>query len=151
MLGVQAVRPPGQELQEQGRKGRRKEEVDEQIRDPDEQGNAIWSKKSEKTRNGERSSKVFQMWKRGTQEVGMPPEERKEQKERGSTTTSSMGKGEKAQWGEGTAPKGSSNVHGRVDYTQRSGDVYGVQRMRLQGNEDRGKSGTRVPEQRAVV
>jgi len=37
-----------------------------------------------------------------------------------------MGEGEKAQQGEGTAPKGSSNVHGRVDYTQRSGDVCGV-------------------------
>ena len=59
MLGVQAVRPPGQELQEQGRKGRRKEEIDKQVRDSDEQGNAMWSERSEKTRNGERSSKMF--------------------------------------------------------------------------------------------
>jgi len=29
VLGMQAVRPPGQELQEQGRKGRRKEKVNE--------------------------------------------------------------------------------------------------------------------------
>ena len=57
----------------------------------------MWGKRSEKTRSSERSSKVFQMWKRGTQKVGMSPEERKEQKERGSTTTGSMGEDEKAQ------------------------------------------------------
>jgi len=36
------------------------------------------------------------MWKRGTQEVGMSPEGRKKQKEKGSTTKGSMGEGEKA-------------------------------------------------------
>jgi len=56
----------------------------------------------------------------------MSLEERKEQKERGGTTTGSMGKGKKAQWSKGTAPKRSSGVHGGVDYTQRSGDVRGV-------------------------
>ena len=57
----------------------------------------MWSERSEKTRNSERSSKVFWMWKRGTQEVGMFPEGRKKQKEKGSTTTGSIGEGEKAQ------------------------------------------------------
>jgi len=66
----------------------------------------------------------------------MSPEERK-QKGRSGTTASSMGKGKKAQWSKRAAPKGNGNVHGRVDYTQRSGDIYGVQRIRLQGNEDR--------------
>ena len=58
--------------------------------------------------------------------MGMSPEERKEQKERGGTITDSMGEGKKAQWSKGTAPKGSSSVHGGVDYTQRSGDIRGV-------------------------
>ena len=58
--------------------------------------------------------------------MGMSLEERKEQKERGGTTTGSMGKGKKAQWSKGTAPKRSSGVHGGVDYTQRSGDIHGV-------------------------
>jgi len=64
---------------------------------------------------------------------------------------SSMGKGEKAQQSKGATPKGSSNVHGRVDYTQRSGDIHGVQRMQLQGDEDGRESGARVSEQGAVV
>jgi len=56
----------------------------------------------------------------------MPLGEQKEQKERGGTTTGSMGEGKKAQWSKGTAPKGSSSVHGGMDYTQRSGDVRRV-------------------------
>ena len=56
---MQAVRPPGQKLQEQGRKSRREEEVDEQIQDPDKQGNAMWSKRSEETRDSEGSGEVF--------------------------------------------------------------------------------------------
>ena len=82
--------------------------------------------------------------------MGMSPEKRK-QKGRSGTTASSMGKGEKAQWSKGAAPKGSSNMHGRVDHTQRSGDVRGVQRMRLQGDEDRRELGARVLEQGAVM
>jgi len=57
----------------------------------------MWGKRSKKTRSGKRSSKMFRVWKRGTQEAGMSQEERKEQKGRGGTTTSSMGEGEKAQ------------------------------------------------------
>ena len=58
--------------------------------------------------------------------MGMSPEEREEQKERGSTTTGNVEEGKRAQWSKGTAPKRSSDVHGGVDYTQRSGDVRGV-------------------------
>ena len=59
---MQVVQPPGQELQEQGRKGRR-EEVDEQIRDPNEQGNAVWSKGDEETRGDEGRGEVLWMWR----------------------------------------------------------------------------------------
>ena len=59
MLGMQGVWPPGQELQEQGRKDRREEEVNEQIQGPDKQGNAVWCKGSKKTRNSGRRNKVF--------------------------------------------------------------------------------------------
>ena len=55
------------------------------------------SEGSEEARSSEGSGEVFWVWKRGTQEVGMSPEEREEQKERGGTTTGSMGEGEKAQ------------------------------------------------------
>jgi len=62
-----------------------------------------------------------------------------------------MGKGEKAQWSKGAAPKGSGNVHGRVDYTQRSSNIYGVQRMQLQGDKDRGEQRTGISREGAVV
>ena len=80
----------------------------------------------------------------------MPPEERKEEG-RSSTTMSSMEEGEEAQWCKRIAPKGSSNMHGRVDYTQRSGDIYGVQRMQLQGDEDRGEQRTGISREDTVV
>ena len=73
---------------------------------------------------------MFWMWGKRAQEVGMPTKETKEKRGSG-TATRGMGEGEEAQWREGAAFKGSGNVHGRVDYTQRSGNVYGVQRMRL--------------------
>jgi len=51
-------------------------------------------------------------------------------KERGSsTTTRSMREGEGTQWSEGAVPKGSSDVYRRIDDTQRSSDLCGVQRM----------------------
>jgi len=92
---MQAVWPPGQELQEQGRKGRREEEVDEQIRNPDKQGNVVWSKGVEEARNGEGYSKVLWLWRGGAQQVEVSSKERKQKGKRG-TTTNSMGKGEKA-------------------------------------------------------
>ena len=52
-MGMQAVQPSSQELQKQGRKGKREEEVDEQIQGPDKQGNAVWSKGGEETRGDE--------------------------------------------------------------------------------------------------
>ena len=65
---------------------------------------------------------MFQMWGEGTQEVGVSKDER--EKERGNgTTTRSVGESEGAQWSEGVAPKGSSNVYGGVDDTQRNGDL----------------------------
>ena len=66
MLGMQAVRPPGQELQKQGWKGGREEEVDEQIRDPDKQGNAVRSKRGEETRDDGERGKMLWMWREGT-------------------------------------------------------------------------------------
>jgi len=60
---MQAVQPPGQELQEQGRKRRREEEVDKQIRDPDKQGNAVQSKGGEEIRGDEGRDEVLWMWK----------------------------------------------------------------------------------------
>jgi len=60
--------------------------------------------------------------------VGVSKDER--EKEIGSSTiTRSVGEGEGAQWSEGAAPKGSSNVYKRVDNTQRNSDLCGVQRM----------------------
>jgi len=43
------------------------------------------------------------MWKRGTQEVGVPTKERKKKEESG-TTMRSMGEGKGAQWSKGDAP-----------------------------------------------
>jgi len=40
-----------------------------------------------------------------------------------------MGEGEGAQWSKGATSKESGNVYGGVDYTQRSGDICGVQRV----------------------
>jgi len=37
-----------------------------------------------------------------------------------------MEEGEGILWSKGAASKGSSDVYGRVDDTQRSGDVHGV-------------------------
>ena len=68
---------------------------------------------------------MFWMWARGTQEVRVSTKEREEKRGSG-TTTSSMEKGEKAQWSKGAAPKGSGNVYGGVDNTQRSGDFCRV-------------------------
>ena len=85
----------------------------------------MWYKESEKIRNGGRGNKVFQLWQTRPQEVGMPPEERKEEG-RSSTTMSSMEEGEEAQWCKRIAPKGSSNVHGGMDHTKRSGNICGV-------------------------
>jgi len=52
---------------------------------------------------------------------------KKAEEKRGSGTTArSMGEGERTQWSEGAASKGSGNVYGRVDHTQRSGDFCGV-------------------------
>ena len=59
---MQAVWPPGQKLQEQGRKSRGEEEVNKQIQEPDEQGNAVWSKGGEETRGDERGDEILCMW-----------------------------------------------------------------------------------------
>ena len=85
----------------------------------------MWSRRSEKTGNSEEHDKVFWMWKRRAQKVGVPTKER-EKERRSGTTTKSMGKGEGAQQSKGAILKGSSNVHGGVDNTQRSSNICGV-------------------------
>ena len=121
------VRAPGLELQKQEgteeREGSRK-----QIRSVEELGDAVQSKGSEEVRNSEGHSEVLWIWERGTQEVGVSQEERK-QKGRSGTTKRSMGEGERAQQSEGTAPKGSSNEHGGMDNKERSGNLCGVSQM----------------------
>ena len=82
--------------------------------------------------------------------MGVPTKERTKER-RSDTTAKGMGEGKGAQWSEGAAPKGSGNVHRGVDYTQRSGDICGVQRMRLQGDEDREEQRTGIPREGAVV
>ena len=52
--------------------------------------------------------------------------EKKEKEGRSGIAMKSMEEGEGAQWSKGTASKGSSNVYGGVDNTQRSGDLHGV-------------------------
>ena len=86
----------------------------------------MWGEGYKKARSCEGSSKVFWMWGRKTQKMGVSKEEER-RKERGNgATAQSMGEGEGAQWSEGAAPKGSSNVHRGMDYIQRSSDICGV-------------------------
>jgi len=65
------------------------------------------------------------MWGGETQEVGVSKEERKKER-KSSATTRSVGEGKGAQWSEGVAPKGSSNVYGGVDNTQRDSNLCRV-------------------------
>jgi len=65
------------------------------------------------------------MWKRGIQEVGISRRKKKEKREDGATTRS-MEEGKRTQWSKGAAPKGSGNVHERVDNTQGSSNLCGV-------------------------
>ena len=53
-------------------------------------------------------------------------EHEEEKTEGGGTATRSVEESERAQWSKETASKGSSNVYGGVDDTQRSGDLHGV-------------------------
>jgi len=46
----------------------------------------VWSERSKETGKGRRESKVFQVWRRGTQEVRVS-KDRREEKRRGSGTT----------------------------------------------------------------
>ena len=39
-----------------------REEVDKQIQDPDKQGNAVWSKGGEETRDDKRRGEILWMW-----------------------------------------------------------------------------------------
>ena len=50
----------------------------------------------EEARNSERSSEMFWMWGRGTQEVGVSKEKEKKER-RSSTTVRSMGEGKETQ------------------------------------------------------
>jgi len=54
---------------------------------------AVWG---EEARNSERSSEMFWMWGRGTQEVGVSKEKEKKER-RSSTTVRSMGEGKETQ------------------------------------------------------
>ena len=60
--------------------------------------------------------------------MGVPTEERKEER-RSSTTARCIGESEKAQWSKGAAPKGSGNVHGRMDDEEGGGNLCGMQGM----------------------
>ena len=57
--------------------------------------------------------------------MGVSKEERKKER-KSSATTRSVGEGKGAQWSEGVAPKGSSNVYGGVDNTQRDSNLCRV-------------------------
>ena len=85
----------------------------------------MWSKGGEEARGGEARGEMLWMWRKGTQEVGMSKHE-EEKTGGGNTAAESVEENEKAQWSKRTAPKGSSNVYGGVDNTQRSGDFCGV-------------------------
>jgi len=86
----------------------------------------VWSKGREEARDSKRRDEMLWMWGGETQEVGVSKDKR--EKERGSgTPMKSVEEGEGAQWSKWIAPKGSSNVHGGVDDTQRSGDLHGMQ------------------------
>ena len=82
----------------------------------------MWSKGGEETRGGKGRGEMLWMWRK---EVGMSEHE-EEKTGGGGTAAGSVEESERAQWGEGIAPKGSSNVHGGVDNTQRSGNFCGV-------------------------
>jgi len=75
---MQAVRLPSQELQEQGRKGRREEEVGEQIRGPNKQGEVKEVRRQEMVEEGTR---CFRCGKQGHKKWECPwkKESRKEE------------------------------------------------------------------------
>ena len=62
----------------------------------------MWSEGSEETRNNEGRNNMFWIWEEGAQEVGVPTEERKKERE-SSITVRSMGKNKGALWGKRTA------------------------------------------------
>ena len=107
------------------RKAKERDDSREQIQSIEESSDAVWSKGGEKTRDSKRGSEMFWIWGKGTQEVGVSKNER--EKERGSSTTMQIVKeSERALWSEGAASKGSSNMYGRVDNTQKSCNTCGV-------------------------
>jgi len=78
----------------------------------------MWSKGDEETRGSERRDKMLWMWRKGTQEVGVSEHE-EEKAGGGNTTAKSVEESERAQWSKGTAPKGSSDVYGGVDNSEK--------------------------------
>ena len=88
----------------------------------------MWDERNKKARNGRREDKVFQVWRAGPQEIGMPKEEREEER-RGSATTKSVEEDARTLWHKRFAFKGSKDNHRRVDYQVGGGDTHRIQRV----------------------
>jgi len=74
---------------------------------------------------------MFQVWREGTQKMGMFKDKREKKKRESGTPTKSVEEGEGTLWSKGTASKRSSDEYGGVDNMGKSGDLCRVQGMQL--------------------
>ena len=89
----------------------------------------MWGERDEVAGNGRKRSEIFCVQREGAQEVGMPQEGQKEQRDGSGTPTSSVGKGEVALLRKSVASTRSNHKHGGVDNKARSGNLCGVPRV----------------------
>ena len=86
------------------------------------------SKRSEKAGSGGADSKMFLVWKEGTQEMEVCGEEGDEER-RSGTKMRSMGESEETLWGEGTASKRGGHKHRGMNDEVGSHNACRIQRV----------------------